>query len=270
MLISVIAVLEPLSYRLDASVSWEIVSAIQTRIPLFVIANGGAQLGQIVGVSPLLQPIRVKSMGQEQHLMFMKALIKVADQPPEITTGQLYSIQNGAGANVLSLWSCAEGVSYAKPFLALASQFQSLDESSLNAIERFVANTTSQLWSDDPINQTTDRLWLSPSGEFVTRSELVATGVGLGQLVLEGGEVVISSGLPAPVGTYTFAKWRGAGKANILPLGGSGSMCTNGTPAYTYSSGGDGYVGYYDAGGDEGDGGGGDGSYGDGDGSTGC
>jgi hypothetical protein len=266
MLISVIAILEPQSYFLDKSASWTLIQALQKHSKLFVMGADGEQFGQIEGATSLLQPIRVTAANQSLHLMFMKTLINIQDFPT-MWAGQPYSVQDENGETLLPLLSCSDGSPYVTPFLGLAPTLPALDESSAGALENFILSTTDQLWSDQPINNTTNHLWLSPSGEFATRAELTAKGAGMGQLVVQNGRALIEGGLPTPPGTYTFAAWKGAGKPNILPLGGSGSLCTNGTPSFTFYSTGDGYDGYYDAGGNDsspGDGGAGDGAYGDG------
>ena len=261
---AIFAIVEPLSFSLSTSISWVLTSALKAGRTFRLVDKNQAPAGTLLGLAPVLQPIRITISGQSAFFVSMRAVLTV---PGNFASGfgTAYSVLDSSGSTLATLTSCGGSrIDNTLPFTLLSPQMPKLSDADVVALQAHVGSLTASLWAAEPINWTTHRLQYSSTGQLMTMSEMNASGLLTGQPVFADGTLSITPGAK-PV-AVAFQDWHRAGTVTTVGMSdtASDSSCSS-DDASTGGTSGDGDIG---DGGNLGDGGGvgdGDGA-GDGDG----
>jgi hypothetical protein len=227
-----IGIFESLSYSLTDSVAWKMTSALQEKQQLSLIDDSGIVVGKLLGLLPILQPIKTKLLTQQAFFLFMRSILEFDDQL-QLKRGNNYSLVNRAGG---SLGQMTVGFIPQRehkfatpiiPFLLLSAGFVRLPSAYASGLINYVNLMTDALWHSEPINWTTHWHHLTAAGEIKPARAMAQLGIDSGVLVVAENGVSISPG-PAPL-VVSFKSWRGAGKVSSVRGGeASGSCATTG------------------------------------------
>ena len=249
--IAIIVVIEPISYSLDRSVAWTLTSVLKAKQQIALTDSSSANVGSLIGIAPILQPMRINVSGQSAFLLAMRADLEVTEEFDD-AYGTSYSIGTADHGEIGLLSSCTVLNGYADPYLLVSSELSKFADFDTVELGKYVNFLTSTLWKKEPINWTTHRLHLASNGQFMTSHEMASADLVTGMPVFAGSPLKLVPGPKSvPVG---FQQWSGAGTITAAGIAGaSGSSCTSHSVT---TSGGSGDGGY---GGDGGTGDGGDG-----------
>jgi hypothetical protein len=254
---AIVAIVEPLSFSPARSLAWSLTSTLKAKRSITLVDADLANAGELIGLVPILQPIRIQVSGQQAFFLAMRAMMDVPDQFKTVT-GTTYGLLDVSNqAEVAKVASASGHLAYPTPFVLLAPELGGVldeDQASLAAYTDYLTRT---LWKEEPINWTTHRLQLASNGQFMTREEIASSGLTSGVPVFASGTMDLAAG-PTPRTTVQFAGWRGAGKVDLSAGADASSsyLCTDdSTSSYGGSGDGDGSLGSGDGDGD-GDGGG--------------
>src|ERR1700722_15474449 len=257
--IAIIAVVEPLSFSLNESTAWTLTTTLKAPQNITLVDSSNAAIGSMVGISPLLQPVRMALSGGPAFLLVMRAVLNAAAGfKDEYGTG--YTLKAAGNSRLGEIFSSMSQPWHATPFLLISPRL-SVAAEDVAALGKYVDFLTSTLWQNDPISWTSHKLQLASDGQFMTSAEMLAAGLVTGITVINGGSLSLIAGAKPSV--VSFSEWQGAGLVKAAALtGASDSDSASSSCADTVSSSDSGGVGDGDGDGYIGDGDGGDGDGG--------
>jgi hypothetical protein len=221
---AVIAILEPLTFRADSSMTWDLNVKLKARTNPLLLEADNSKAGTLVGMRPILQPTRVSLADRDAFLLMTRAIITLPNTFDWKQSSD-YTLAVPNGRTFGALKRCGLTSAYTIPFLLVSPELGAVPPADINTIASFVGATSAQLWASEPINFTTGRLLLASSGQFLTSSEASNLGLTTGILTVSGGSTTIEQGAPAK--PFSFKKWSGAGKATPFYQGDGSGSCTN-------------------------------------------
>lgn len=175
----IIAVVEPVSYSLDRSVAWTLASTLKAKQQITLVDSSKAIAGALIGIVPILQPIRIVISGQPAFFLAMRAFLDVPSDFQD-SYGTVYTL-TFSDNNVLARMSSGTLVSgYANPFVLISSQLSGLANADVVELSKYVNFLASTLWQKEPINWTTHRLHLASNGQFMTSKEMALSDIRTG------------------------------------------------------------------------------------------
>lgn len=257
---AVIAIVDPLTFSLDHSVAWTLTSALQAKQDVTLVRDSSNQ-GALVGITPMLQPVRITISGHSGFLMFMRALLDVAPTFDD-SAGTSYSLAS-ADDDLARMSSCQIVKDYTTPFLIISPKLSGLVDGDIAELSRYVAYLTTTLWDQEPIGLTTHRLLLASNGQLMTSHEMTASGLVTGIVVFASGQQANVTAGSKPV-AVSYQNWSAAGavtaRAAVVASCSSDDASSAGGTGDGGGLGGDGSLGDGGDGDGDGDGGDGDGS----------
>lgn len=249
---AIFAIVEPLSFSLTTSIAWVFTSALKAGRTFSLVDKTQAPAGNLVGLAPVLQPIRMTISGQSAFFVCMRAVLDIPEHFVS-NPGTTYSVLDSNGNNLAKLCSCASShFAYTMPFTLVSAQMPTLAYADVAALQAHIVYLTTSLWAEEPINWTTHRLQYASTGQLMTSSELNSSGLLTGLPVFADGKMSMNPG-PKPV-AVAFAQWHRAGSVTTVGANAaaSDSSCSS-EDSSTGGTSGDGDLGSGD--GSDGDGG---------------
>jgi uncharacterized membrane protein YgcG len=209
---AIIGILDPFSYSLENSTSWALTVSLRANQRVTLADSSGRQVGELVGVLPILQPIRVNANGRSAYLLMVRSNFEV-NELFEPTSLNGYSVQSDKNISMGRILGCSDAVSTKPttiiPFFLLSPMFLDISVENQKSIQNYITSMVKNLWPSEPINWTTHKFHLTSASTFMTASELAASSLGGGTLTVKGDTILIQRG-PAPLLT-PFEISEGAG-----------------------------------------------------------
>lgn len=215
----IVAVVEPLSFSLNKSLSWAMTAALKEKHSINLSTERLGAEGRITAILPLLQPIRAVIAQQDAFVLMMRARFSSGFSP---LVGEDFVVSNSAKDSIGRLSTVSRATEWPRSYLLLSSALQSIQHSSAVLLQRFVTGLTKQLWHSEPINWTTHALALTATGQFLSTKEISESGGSTGVLAIDKVLTILPGVSPIPV---KFRKWRGAGNLRATSREDDGS-CT--------------------------------------------
>jgi hypothetical protein len=222
----IIAIVEPLSFSLERSLSWALTTALRKQKRFSLVGSQASDLGQLVGLLPILQPIRATLTTHSAFILLTRCML---DSTSTLTlknseTCALIDAEGNAVGKVLTNPIAAAEV---PSFVLLAPALEAAISSEIEALRTYLADMTYQLWRAEPINWTTHALHLASTGQFLAANEIAGSGLVTGILVTKNISVTIAAGTKPR--SIAYRRWRGAGTvSNMIRGDSSASYCTLG------------------------------------------
>jgi len=232
---AIVAIVEPLSFSLDRSLSWALSAALKRKKTFPVLSAASNASISLVGIIPVLQPIRASIASQSAFIIMVRTVFDAPDGFATKANDQFSLLDSDANVMGALTVNAARAAQAIMSLTLVSATLKNLDVTGVAALRAYMADLTRQLWSSEPINWTTHALHLASTGQFLSGREIKASGLTTGILSTNGGTVSIKEGIK-PAG-ITYKGWRGSGTVtNISKSEGSDSYCTCGGGS---SSGGD-------------------------------
>jgi hypothetical protein len=194
---AVLAIVEPLSFSLDKSIAWALTEGLQAGRTFALLDDSTKQsVGTLIGIVPILQPIRVLASGQSAFLLAMRGVINVSRsfKPADPLT---FSLANTARETIAALYATTSSGHkrvWTIPFLVKDPQFQ-MSADDLSALCSYTNELNFTLWNRYPVNWTTFRLQLASNDKFMTAREMSVLGLSTGVLNINGGKIIVTPGV---------------------------------------------------------------------------
>jgi hypothetical protein len=201
----IVAIVEPLSFSLDNSLSWAMTASLQQKQLFHLTAQRPGANSQLTAILPILQPIRARLGDQEVFLLMMRARFSPTFSP---LIGEKYKVTDTTKHEVGSLWTLSGNAEGPRAYLLLAVARNLAEPTWAPLLQSYVAGVTKQLWHSEPINWTTHALNLASTGQFLSSREIIDSGASTGTLIIDKVISIQPGTKPVPV---RFRKWRGAG-----------------------------------------------------------
>ncbi len=237
---SIMGLVEPVSYSLENSLSWSLTKSLQSKQQFQLSDESGNMFGELVGISPLLQPVALRIGGTSAFLVCTRGVFNVLEgyQPQ---TNQKVDVKTINGTLMVSLAACAtpkpKKMARITPYLGLTQGFESIPPAEQSVLKDYIHVLTAMLWSNEPLNWTTHNLQLSSTGKFMTSKEIHKLSLRSGVLEVSSSTYTVLRG-PAPLGISFQPRWLKAGKTSTLTGLNSGCSTSSSSGSSTSSSGG--------------------------------
>lgn len=206
---AIIAIVEPLSFALNTSAAWALTRTLNAGQTFTLLDSQQTNVGTLVGLTPVLQPIKLMISGQSGFFLPMRAVLDVS-AGFALDYNAKFSLVDPKSNSKGSLTSCSSARhAYTAPFILLAPQLPQLAAEDVAALQDHVVYLTESLWTKEPINWTTHWLQYSSTGQLMTQHEIVASGVATGMPVFANGRMSMAPG-PKPL-QVPFGRWPRAG-----------------------------------------------------------
>jgi hypothetical protein len=220
---AIVAILEPYSLVLTNSVAWQVASALKRGDRLALVDEEG-DLGAIVGVTPVLQPVLVDIAENRSILQFMKVHLDLTTDVEKSrlgTSGSLSLMGNGSRLAAVAV-SGAINQSPLRLFMTANALSSSVTSDNLGALQQRVSNLVETLWQSEPIRSTTTKLHLTTTGQVMSAAEIRTEGLSKALLQVANGSV---SAVPQliPLVTFGFRNWEAGVVSPFTHEGGSSS-----------------------------------------------
>lgn len=213
---AIIAIVEPLSFALNASATWALTKALKQGQTFTLVDSQQADVGKLLGLTPVLQPIRAVISGESTFFLSMRAVLE-GTAGLTIRLGTQYSLIDAASNPQGTLTSCSSAQhAYAAPFTLLSPHLPELAPADLTALQAHVAYLTESLWMKEPINWTTHWLQYASNGQLMTKEEIIKSGLVSGMPVFAGGKMKIAAG-PKPL-NVPYRRWHRAGVTTTVGM----------------------------------------------------
>jgi hypothetical protein len=206
---AIIAIVEPLSFALNTSAAWALTRTLNAGHTFTLLDTQKTDVGTLIGLTPVLQPIKTMISGQSGFFLAMRAVLDVT-AGFVIESGAKYSLVDSNSSAKGSLTSCSSARhAYTAPFILLSPQLPQLAPADVAALQNHVVYLTESLWHKEPINWTTHWLQYASTGQLMTKNEIVASGLATGMPIFANGMLSIAPG-PKPL-HVPFGRWPRAG-----------------------------------------------------------
>lgn len=204
----IIGVVEPVSYSLESSTSWALVSALKRQeTPLLNLGNG--KFPRVCGAVPILQPVQLLLKEGPAYLVFLRLNIDQLDSP--LVVGSIAQAIAGMPLASIGISGSTDGHSVGQICWGLASPLTMvMSETELQGLHLFVESTVRQLWPNVPINWTTHLYHLTSSGQYMSAEEIADRKDSIGAISLLNGRAKLISG-SNPHRVAWFPRWSGGG-----------------------------------------------------------
>lgn len=206
--------IEPLKFVLDDSATWAITVALKTGKGTWQVNSAlAASSGEIIGISPIAQPIRVDTSAGKCLLQFAKCVIELSPGVKPSKMSKVTQVSDGSGIQRGTIYRGDSLKSFRSaklyPALFISENLASLPVADRNALAEYVKYLTSKYWSQEPINWTSDSLYLTSDGELMHPAEMKVLGMSAGSVVVDAGRTIHQE---APLTKQvSFGDWRNAG-----------------------------------------------------------
>jgi hypothetical protein len=206
---AIIAIVEPLSFALNTSAAWALTRTLNAGKTFTLFDSKQTDVGTLIGLTPVLQPIKTVISGQSGFFLAMRAVLDVS-AGFAIDFDAKYSLVDSDSHAKGVLTSCSSARhAYTAPFTLLSPQLPQLAAADVSALQAHVVYLTESLWHKEPINWTTHGLQYASTGQLMTKNEIVASGLATGMPVFANGTLSIAPG-PKPL-QVPFGRWPRAG-----------------------------------------------------------
>jgi hypothetical protein len=201
----IVAIVEPLSFSLDNSLSWAMTTSLQQKRSFHLTAQRPGANGQLTAILPILQPMRAKLGAQEVFLLMMRARFSSTFSP---LIGEKYVVTDSAKHAIASLWTQSGSAESPRSYLLMSEALDLAEPTWAPLLQNYVAGVVKQLWHSEPINWTTHALNLASTGQFLSSREIIDSGASTGTLIIDNVVSIQPGTKPVPI---RFRRWRGAG-----------------------------------------------------------
>lgn len=223
---AIISIVEPLSFALQASATWGLTKALKAGETFTLADPNRGDLGKLIGLTPVLQPVRMMISGVPAFFLPMRAVLEVPDGF-KIKAGAHCALVDAHSNHKGKMIACSSAEhAYTAPFTLLSPQLPQLQEADVAALHVHVAYLTQSLWMKEPINWTTHWLQYASTGQLMTRDEMVAAGLVTGMPVFANGKMSFVQGAkPLHV---PFQRWHRAGiTTTVGVIDGAEASCSS-------------------------------------------
>ena len=223
---AIVAMLEPYSLVLTNSVAWQVTSALKKGDRLALMDEEG-DLGAVVGVTPILQPMLVDIVENRSILQFMKAHLDLTTdlEKSRVSTSGSLALMGSDGSQIATLAVCGAVDQSPLRFLMTANGLSSsVTSDNMGALQQTVSTMAGTLWQSEPIRSTTTKLHLTTTGQVMSAAEIRTEGLSKALLQITNG-AVSTVPHPIPLVTLGFRNWEGAGVVSPFTHEGGSSSC---------------------------------------------